>query len=152
MSENTEAAEGRRGQRANPLLKLAGADNFPSWAKTILAITLIPPLTLALVIFLFAKFAGLEEQFGMIAEAVSYNISGGPINKQSSEMQTMINIMERQLVATEAMREDNNELKQELLSMVGRTNGRIDGLEKRVGGIETWAIIHGEDPKKQFLK
>ena len=160
-------------KKDNPLTELAGQKHLPGWAKTMMAIVLMPVITVALLLFLYAKFAGLEDEFAMIAEAYSYSITGGPVNKQATEMGAMLDIMKDQLVAIEGMRSSNVTLKEQLMATMNRVEGRMDGLENqidnltyslesmddridRIGSrilmIEGWAEDHSADPKAAFEK
>ena len=134
----------------NQILSITGHHALPVWAKTSLALILAPIATVAVVVFLYAKFAGLEDEFGMIAEAWSYQISGGPVNKQSTEMGQMVSIMKDQLEAIKDIRASNEDMRDQLSSSVNRLQGRVTGLENRVLNVESWASVHSKDPKASF--
>lgn len=155
MTEKKQTDEGG----SNALTALAGDKHLPMWAKTAMAILLMPIVTVALLFFMYAKFAGLEDEFAMIAEGYAYTLTGGPVNKESSEMGMMIEIMRAQLDAIEDMRSSSEGLKSQLLATMNRIEGRMDGLENRIqgidvrmGAIEDWASMHSKDAKINFSR
>ena len=88
----------------------------------------------------------------MIAAAYAYSLTGGPVNKQSTEMGKMVEIMQSQLDAIEQIRTSSDDLKDQLMATMNRIEGRMDGLEKRIGGLEDWAKTHSNDPKADFYR
>ena len=144
----TEKAQDKHGM----LTELAGDKHLPQWARTLLSIILVPIITVALLLFLYSKFAGLEDEFAMIAEGYAYSLTDGPVNKQSTEMGKMVEIMQSQLDAIEQIRTSSDDLKDQLMATMNRIEGRMDGLEKRIGGLEDWAKTHSNDPKADFYR
>ena len=118
--------------------------HLPVWAKTVLALFFAPMLAL----FIFAKFAGYDSQLGMVVEAFSYKISGGPINKASTEMSMMLGMVSDQTELLTDMRNQmqNNQL--ETMKAYASLESRLGALEQRVLGVEGWASIHSTGNSK----
>lgn len=134
------------------IMDLAGHKHLPVWFKMGMAALLVPPLVAVLSFFFLTKFTGLENEFKMIAEGYAYQITGGPVNKQSTEMGKMVDIMQNQLEVVNQLRQENAVSRDEMLEGINRIAGQVDSLGDRLTAIETWAIRHSDNANVKFGK
>lgn len=132
------------------MMDLAGHKHLPPWFKVTMAAFVVPPIVVVLCFFFLTKFTGLESEFKMIAEGYAYKLTGGPINKESTEMGQMVQIMSDQLAVVNELRQENAKFRDEMLAGVNRIAGQVDTLGDRLTAVETWAIRHSDDGKVKF--
>lgn len=132
------------------MMNLAGHKHLPNWFRMVMAAFLVPPLMLVLSFFFLTKFTGLEQEFKMIAEGYAYQLTGGPVNTQSTEMGQMVSILESQLDVINDLRSENAKFRDEMMAGVNRIGGQVEGLGVRLSTLERWAVEHSNDGKVKF--
>lgn len=134
------------------MLDIAGHKHLPMWFKVLMASVTVPPIVIVLSFFFLTKFTGLEQEFKMIAEGYAYQLTGGPVNKESTEMGQMVEMMASQLEVINDLRQENAMFRDQMLAGVNRIAGQVDGLGERLSALETWAIRHSDDGNIKFGK
>ena len=133
-----------------PIHDVAFQHHLPRWAKTLLALLLAPFIAVALMVFLYAKFAGLDDEFALVMKSYAYEISGGPINEQATEMGIMLEMVAKQTDLIEDIREDIADNQDEVMKVNAGITARVDDLSERMLKVEGWAYSHSTDSKKAF--